>query len=173
MAGIAWDESAIQEAIGAALHTLIGVQVVWGEQVLTMARPRLVLSWVSETPDSPMAELRPSDDGTDGDWDAVDQMRAPLQLSFYTDATQGSNGAVALGRHLRSRLGTPSGRAAIAASGFVVVDRAGVRNAAALVDPRIEGRAIFEITLAYAVATTENLSWVDDVETEDDLTYEE
>ena len=170
MAGVAWDESAIQEAIGAALHSLCELQVVWGEQALTMQRPRLVLSWVSETPENTVAELRPSDDGTDGDWDAVDQVRAPLQLSVYTDATQGSTGAVGLARKLRSRLGTPSGRAAIAASGFVVVDRSGVRNAAALVDPRIEGRAIFEITLAYAVATTENLSWVDEVETEDHLT---
>lgn len=173
MAGVTWDESAIQEAIGTALHTLSDVQVVWGEQALTMARPRLVLSWVSDTPDSPRAELRPSDDGTDGDWDAIDQMRSVLQLSFYTDATQGSTGAMALARKLRSKLATSSGRAAIATSGFVVVDRTGVRNASALVDPRIEGRAIFEITLAYATATTENLSWVDSVETEDHLTYEE
>jgi hypothetical protein len=168
---MAWNFSTMQEALGAALGTLAGsIDVVWGEQAICMVKPRLVLDWVSETPVSPMSEDRPSNNGTDGDHDTIDQITAVLQLGIYTDATQGTGAAYDCCIQLRSALGRASGRAAIAASGFVVVDRAGVRNASALVDPRIEGRAIFEITLAYAIASTENLSWVDTVETTATLT---
>lgn len=166
-----WDENEVEEALGAFLVGLApdGTQVYWANQDDPMPDPPVVvLQWLPDLVMSPMAERRKGHD--DGEWVDVDQHQAVLQVDVYA-GTRGKANARAIARQIRSRLALEDSIVALAAIGFAVIDRRATRETSAIVEVASEGRATLELKLGYALAESQNLSWIDTIEPTG--TYEE
>ena len=163
----AWSWSTIEEGLGVALAALCppGVALRWGEQDApggAGARPVVELSWMDAVPTSPFAEVRAT--AVDGVYIALEQETRICLVDCYTTATRGDAAATAVLDKIRKSLALEASRDVLAALGLRVIDRGPVRNVAALIDVRFEGRGQFELRLGYANGQTEDLSWTNTVE---------
>lgn len=159
--------TAFEEALGAALAAYLpaGVVVQWAEQdVPVRTLPRAELQWVS-LPRIGLPEVRHPQGGADGEYLALEQIQASLQVDVFAESSRGSAGAMGLADEFAANLVLEAATDALAALGVAVIDISAPRNVGALVGAKIEGRAVVELQLGLAKGQSQQLSWVNSAET--------
>jgi hypothetical protein len=122
-------------------------------------KPYALLTWTSPAvPVAPQAEDRAL---ANGQRLVIEQYRATLQVDVFGAATPGDAAPYALAGRARSGLALEATRAALESVGLAVLDRGAVRDTSAPQDTVVEGRATFEVSLGYALAAAQDLSWID------------
>lgn len=167
MSATTFSWSTLEEGLGAALAALLpaGAVIQWAEQDVPVRQlPRVELGWVSRA-GAGQVETRLQPGGVDGQYLALERLQPVLQVDAYAASTRGAAGAMALADELHSAIPTQAAIDALAALGLAVIDRTPVRNVAALVDTKFEGRAQFELQLGLAKGQQQNLSWIESAET--------
>ncbi len=166
MAPTAFSMTAFEESLGAAIAAMAsGINVQWAEQDEALRPlPRAELGWLS-WPRTGLPEVRPLDGGADGEYIALEQIVATLQIDIFAAKNRGSDGAMGLADDLSATLTTEAAQDALAALGLAVVDISPARNVAELIGARFEGRAVIELQLGLAKGQTQQLSWVESAET--------
>lgn len=184
MASADWDaiESALQGWVMAATG-FGGASVIWDDQ--TAPRPALPYATLHldggvtpglfdegtwrANPDAALTTPGVAGDGNELIFETVNQSEFTVTVGVYTEPVTGPTSARSIAVKIRNALSLDSRVSALDAAGVVIVDRGTVQVLNTLRDTVFEGHAVFNVRLRIVDGTTETGTFIETVETENDL----